>query len=238
LAAAPADWMVAEDALGDSKLCSPCLFDTRQRRLLFVEVGVSQQNFLRNSLKGALGHRSITSISNYRHFWGRVEGLISGWPSQGCAGSKAAALPKYLLGGSKIRNPGLEPRRQRTMSLDIQGLKPCCVQRPYEAVALTEEQGAVFPLQQHKASLSLDNEALAERLEIENNRAGEVGPARTGGDEPHEGERKSNTPEAKRQEKPCHRRLPHNAGENAQIDAAGTLGRLYPFLTLCANVPL
>jgi len=73
------------------------------------------------------------------------------------------------------------------------------VQRPHEAVAFTEKQGAVLPLQQHKAPLGLDDEALAERLEIENNRAGEAGIARTGCDETHDANRKGDTPKAEGQ---------------------------------------
>jgi len=65
------------------------------------------------------------------------------------------------------------------------------VQRPHEAVAFTEKQGAVLPLQQHKAPLGLHNEALAERLEIENNRAGEAGIAWTGCDQTYDGKEKA-----------------------------------------------
>jgi hypothetical protein len=160
---------------------------------------------------------------NCRPLVGYVAELIACCPGQGCAGSKAAALAKHLLRGRKIRHPGLEPRRHRTASLHIQGLKPCCVQRPHKAITFTKEQGAVLPLQQHKASLGLDNEALAERLEIENNRAGEAGIARAGCDETHDANHKGNTPEAQGQERLCHRRPPRSIGENAQIDAAVTL---------------
>jgi hypothetical protein len=132
-----------------------------------------QQNFLGPS---ATGHRSNVE-QQLEPLLGSGGELIPDWPSQGCAGSKAAALAKHLLRGRKIRHPGLEPRRHRTASLHIQRLKPCCVQRPHKAITFTKEQGAVLPLQQHKASLGLDNEALTERLEIENNRAGEAGGA-------------------------------------------------------------
>jgi hypothetical protein len=96
------------------------------------------------------------------------------------------------------------------------------VERPHKAVAFTEEQSAVLPLQQHKASFCLDNKALAERLEIENNRAGGAGIARASCDETHDASHKGNTPEAEGQERLCHRRFPRKVGENTQINAAIT----------------
>jgi hypothetical protein len=96
------------------------------------------------------------------------------------------------------------------------------VQRPHKSVAFPEEQNAILPLQQHEASIRLNDEALAEWFEVQNNRANEAGITWIGGDEAHDGKHKSNTPEAERKQNLCHRRPPRKVGENAQIDVAIT----------------
>jgi hypothetical protein len=96
------------------------------------------------------------------------------------------------------------------------------VERPREAVAFAKEQGAILPFQHHKAGLGLNNEGLAEWLEVQNNPAGNSGITWTSGDETH----KCKAPEAEGKKKHCHRRPPRKVGENAQIDAVVTLGRL------------
>jgi hypothetical protein len=75
----------------------------------------------------------------------------------------------------KARSPGLESGCQLSAPFNIDGLQPFGVERPHEGVAFAEDQDAILPFQDDEAMLGLNNEALAEGLEVMNNRAGEPG---------------------------------------------------------------
>jgi hypothetical protein len=119
-----------------------------------------------------------------------------------------------LLRLGEIRNPGFEPRRHLPAPFNIDELEPFCVKRPHKPVAFADEQVAILPFQDDEASLGLNDEALAEGLEIMNNRTSEPGIAWTGGNQTKQGGYKDKAPDTERKGKLNHRRSPRNADEN------------------------